>query len=368
MRHPRTCLGLAPSSVAAVRRSRRWFRYSTVLVLLLFAAPVVGGALSDDLARLFRQADYDAARTLLETGTDRADAQATWEVPYWRMLMTQDPDEVLAVSRSLCEDSGIPESIRLRAILEAASIHFARGAPRQALTCLLEGTAQVERLPAEHYLLMGLCYWALRDVQKSREAFATIPHSDPNFVWARQYLGYLGLESGDPTLALRYFESAERSALAKRTPSLLAGKWEVHHSEGRRDEAAGLQQSLLQDHPHSLAALRIRSLLQREADIQAFDPVTTLGDTTTSATTEASRGRFSLQLAAFADRSRALTFLASWQDELPDLRIDEELDPDHPVLYKIRLGSFVSRNQARTESERLGRQFGLETLIVESSP
>lgn len=366
MNHPRTCQRQPTSSAEAVRQSRRRFRYSTGLVLLLCAVPVVGGGLSDDLARLFRQADYDSARARLEAGGDGGGEQDTWETTYWRMIMTQDPEEALSESRSLCEDRGVPESIRLRAALEAASIHFARGAPRQSLAPLLEAVEQVERLPAEHYLLMGLCYWVLRDVQKSREAFATIPQSDPNFVWARHYLGYLGLESGDPTLALRYFESAERSPLAVHTPSLLAGKWEVHRSEGRWDEAASLQESLLQDHPHSLAALRIRSLLEREADTQVFDPVTTHGDTTTSAP-QTSRGRFSLQLAAFADRSRALTYLANWQDELPDLRIDEELDPDHPVLYKIRLGNFVSRNQARTESERLRRQHGLEVLIVESS-
>jgi tetratricopeptide (TPR) repeat protein len=334
--------------------------------VILCAAPVVGEWWADDLVRLYRQANYDEAREQFASG-QASDGDPDWTAPFWEMQLAQDPDAALAASQLLQEGQDVPAPIQQRAVLEQASIHFARGDYRQALAPLVALADRQDRLAGEHYLLMGLCYWALQRVQKSREAFATIPQSDPNFVWARYYLGHLGVETGDLTLALRYFESANRSELASRTPALMGGQWEVLQREGDLEEAARLYQTVMQDHPYSLAALRMRDLASRQAAGQLGEMPLATTDTVSS-DPQTRRGRFSLQLAAFADRSHALTYLAAWQAELPQLRIDEESDPAYPVLYKIRLGHFVSRSQAQTESERLHRHHGLDALIVESGP
>jgi cell division septation protein DedD len=78
--------------------------------------------------------------------------------------------------------------------------------------------------------------------------------------------------------------------------------------------------------------------------------------------------RYSVQLAAFRDRSLALAFVARWQRELPEIRVDTTTDERGQMLYKVRTGRFASPVQARTESERVQRRLGLEALVVQAAP
>ncbi len=334
--------------------------------LLWLVLPAAGLGLWDEVADLFKRTEYDAARDLL--AGEESPTSRPGEAEVWRLLLAQDPADALAQIAVLKTAKRIPDTARQQITLEEASLHFARGDFQAALAPIVELTSSSrERMPGELYLLAGLSHWALRNIQESREFFATIPQSDPAFVWARYYLGCLGLESGDLTLAQRYFESGQKSPLAQRTPSLLAGKWEGLRQQGDWQGAEELARKILHEYPQSLAALRIHHVLDQEA-LTAEVELPPAEPAPIDQAPEPARGRISLQLAAFSDRSRALTYLASWQQELPDLRVDEEEGPDAQILYKVRLGHFVSRSQASTEAQRLRRHHGLDALIVESVP
>ena len=339
--------------------------FRTRLTLALVATllvPVTGLGVWDEVAALFRQTQYDEARELVRTDVESQPGQDM----LWRLRLENDPEDALALINILKQNGALPEAMHIQIALQEASLQFARGNFEAALAPLEKLFAEARHtLPGELHLLAGLSYLALNRSQRSREAFASVPQSDPAFGWARYYLGYIGLEVGDVTLALRYFESAQRSDLAERIPSLLAGKWEGLRRDGHHTEAAELQKYIVDNYPSSLAMLRVHEILEREALNLA--PASPESNRITVAVPDTPpRGRFSLQLAAFSDRSRALTYLAVWQENLPELRIDEEPWPGNQLLYKVRVGHFVSRAQASTEAQRLRRSHGLETIIVES--
>ena len=214
---------------------------------------------------------------------------------------------------------------------------------------------------------------------------ASVRVDDPAFVWARYYLGMIGLAGDDVSLALRYFESAERNPLAQRTPALLAGQWLALQSSEEMRAAALIAEQLDREHHLSLAAVTVRNELrlrdqdqaersQRADTLQAQGagaPGGLSGETGTglaaSTPPTAQAGRVSLQLAAFSDRSLALCYVDRWLEEIPEIRIDRSTDPRGQLLYKVRLGNFMSRAQAQTEARRLRQLYGFDAMIVDVS-
>jgi len=317
----------------------------------------------------FAASRYEEAREL-SAQLDRDDSEPTTN-RICLFCLERDPENALAALRQAAEDESISLATRTRLALEIASIDFARGRFQACLSPLARLLAEAsETLPGEVYLLAGMANHALSQTQRSREAFASVLQSDPMFPWARFYLGQIALEDGDIALALRYFESAERSPLAARLPALLVGSWEALTAAGRHDEAAAKRAQLLADFPQSLASLQ---LLEKQRQLDSLEPADGGMDVADSTGSDPSDqvaepiGRFSVQLAAFSDRGRALAFVATWQSTLELIRIVQEPDSAGQVLYKVRTGSFTNRPPAFTEAQRLQRQHGLEAMVVESN-
>ncbi|MFH1845044.1 MAG: SPOR domain-containing protein [bacterium] len=337
--------------------------------LLLTPLAVPGQETPTVVSDHFAASRYDEAREL-SAQLDRRDREpATTRICLF--CLERDPENALAALRQAAEDEDISPATRIRLALEMASIEFARGRFQDCLLPLERLLAQAsEALPGEVYLLAGMANHALSRTQRSREAFASVLQSDPMFPWARFYLGQIALEEDDIALALRYFESAERSPLAARLPALLVGSWEALTAAGRHDEAAAKREQLLTEFPQSLASLQ---LLERQRHLDSDSPagptVVETGSTASERTVPAVEpsGRFSVQLAAFSDRGRALAFVATWQTTLAQIRIIQEPGAADQVLYKVRTGSFTSRPLAFTEAQRLQRQHGLEAMVVESN-
>ncbi len=349
------------------RRRRRGGRLLVVAgaaVALLVPLMVRGGVA--DLAALFAQARYDEATSHLEAEPLPASRPA--EDLLWQVRLSNDPDETIELCRTALRDTRLLEAVRCQFVLQLTTVEYGRGRYVAALEPLLALVDDhKEPLPGEVHLLAGLCYRALGEEQRSREMFASVRAHDPAFAWARYYLGSLGIEQGDLSLATRYFESAARSELAGRMPLVQAGIWEAMRLDGQTASAAALRDRVQEEFPTSLAVLQIQEILRREA---AELPVSHLAHGDTIATPvpapATGGGRISLQLAAFRDRSRALAFLARWQGQLPELRIDEVNGELGQRYYKIRTGYFVSRAEAHTAGQHLQRTHGLESITVES--
>jgi tetratricopeptide (TPR) repeat protein len=321
-----------------------------------------------DVGALFRQARFAEAAAQLSTvdATGRPGEDLLWQV-----RLAKQPNRLLALCETALADRDLPETTRQHFVLQAASVEFARGNHREVLSLLLPATDGSDRLAGVFYLLAGLSYRSLGATQRAREMLASFRVGDAAFPQARYELGRIGLLEGESTLALRYFESAERHADAARQPSLLLGRWEALRRSDRYDDAKAIERRLLGEHPHSLSALVLRDRLrteqeQNEADLTAAAaPVVAGVDTATSAADAAATGPISVQLAAFSDRSLALAFVERWRRHLFDLRIDQEVGRHREPIYKIRTGHFGSRAEADAEAERIGKRFGLETLVVE---
>jgi tetratricopeptide (TPR) repeat protein len=319
-----------------------------------------------DIADLVRAGRYAEARDL---GLQRLEASDEAAPLWWRVRLETEPDAALAALREAAAIKDLPLAIRIEFVQEEAALLFARGDYQEALTCIetLRHSAR-EPLPGRVHLLAGMAYRALQQTQKSREAFATIPQSDPGFPWARFCLGRIALDQGETALAMRYFESAEKSESARREPALLGGLADAFRRDARPEEALALEESILERFPQSLVALQLR-----EASDSAAEPSLPAGAAAPdpalmsepSLDSPEIRGRFQLQLAAFSDRGRALTYLAAWQDRLPDLHIHEETGAAGQTLYKVRTGRFSSRMEAQTEARRLQSAHGLSIMIVE---
>jgi len=76
-------------------------------------------------------------------------------------------------------------------------------------------------------------------------------------------------------------------------------------------------------------------------------------------------GRYSLQLGAFSDRSLALEFKGKFSDQLPELRVDEVLDPHGQFMYKLRLGYYPNPAQARTDAKLWSDKLGTEIIVTD---
>ncbi len=350
---------------------RRWSRLFLAALVLLILRPAAACGSESETARLFWQARFSEAAEAASGLGGSSDADNWPEDALWRLQLETDPEQALALIAELATLNDMPAAVKVHLALEAAAIQYARGRYQAALAPLADLLAAGSSdLPGEVFLLAGLAHRGLQQIQQSREAWATVKRDDPAFCWARYCLGQAGLESGDVALALRYFASGDQGELAGRFPSLLAGTWEGLRRAGRLEEAESLAATILTDFPQSLAALRVQEVLGREEPPGPgipTEPPTSAGSGPDQPAAGTAAG-FCLQLAAFSDRGRALTFLASWQETLPDLRIAEETGPDERLLYKVRTGQFISRAQARTAAQRLERAHGLEVIVVESKP
>ncbi len=254
--------------------------------------------------------------------------------------------------------------------LQLSQIHFARGEFKSTHAILKNLISRsTNRIPGEIYLLAGLTERTASNLQAAREMLASVKPDDPAFGAARYYLGDISLESNDPELALRYFESGQKNATEEDFSRLKAGQWRALRINGQDNEAARLLNDLERDSAGCLALVEIGRVLQLEADKNSARVAANLQaepDSLATAPTDNS-GRYCLQIGAFSDRSLALEFKKRFLDQLPDLAITEVRDLRGQFLYKVRFGSFVNPALARSEAKRQKKRLGLDVIVVDLS-
>ena len=137
---------------------------------------------------------------------------------------------------------------------------------------------------------------------------------------------------------------------------MLAGEWDALRLAGQHEEAARIRDRLMDEYPQSLATMHLQ---ERSTDSGAGPVLAAAGIDSQQIDETDPSGRLTLQMAAFADRSRALAYFETWHDRLPELRIDEEAGDEGVPLYKVRTGQYASRGQARNAAEELRQAHGL---------
>lgn len=337
-------------------------RAGTLAMAGLVTALASGTGTPDPLSAAYAEARYDDARTAL--GQLVADEPDRPELQLWGQRLTTDPDRALELAVSQVRDRELPLAQRINAALDGSAIAISRGDVEIAwglLGPLLD--VAPELVPGAVYLQAGRVGRLAGDQQRAREMLASVLPSDPCFLAARELLGRIGLENGDNELALRYFESAERRGGEGENPELLAGRWYALRLLGRDVEARELADRLDSKYGMTLAAMEVREERRRETE-----ELTALADTLDTRApeqlTKASGNQYSVQLAAFRDRSLALQFVQRWQIDLPALRIERIADNLGQPVYKVQIGHFVSRARARSEATRIASRHGLECFVA----
>jgi len=334
----------------------------TVAVLLFCAFLGAGSALAgwDEVAALFREARYAEAGAAADSlGVDNDSLQAL----YWRARLSTDPAAALASLRATREHPDCSDELAYLFSVEEAWILYARSEPDSALVAL--GRIDDDDRSGDAWLLAGMAERSLGRLEESRDAFASVVPADPEFAWARTFLGRLAQEEGDRVLAERYYRAAAEAKHPITRPALLAAAWEMDRAADP-DAAAAIAEELYSGFPASLEAARLRDLTLRDAETE-FDPVLIPAEIVPGSGDSGARTRrLSLQLAAFSDRGRALSYVDQWRDILPGLSIVTSRDSRGDVLYKVRSGLFVTRSQAQQESRRLESEHGLKVLLVEA--
>ncbi len=330
--------------------------------MLLALAGIPALAALSSVSDLFRAGNYDQARIALAAGGEGA---RPGEENLWRSRLATSPDEALEMLRGNLADSGLPASVAVRSALEAADILFGRG-DFEALIQLLGPlvSAGENELPGAVYLPLGLAYRAGNNLQLAREMLASVRPSDPMFGLARFYLGDIALQQGDHALALRYFQAAEDGTSVPMLARIQAGRWQGLRAAGSNADAAQLVTMLQETAPGSLSLLEINRQLRQENEALAARQVTTPVDTVSTRPPER-EGRFSLQYGAFRDRGLALEFINRYQKQIPDLRIERELDERGQYLYKLRSGSFINPALARSEARQMKKRLGMDVIVAE---
>lgn len=330
-------------------------------LILLAGAVTLVVAGSDEVAALVAAARYDEARAELA-----ADAVARSTVPGLALAarLERDPAAALATlaeARAAAADGSAESHL---VILDAAAIELGGYRPAAALA-LLEPLLSGDRtdLPGQALLLGGLAARATGDDKHAERLLSGVRQGDPAFAEARLLLGEISMDRGDAERALRYFTTEGVGPRAE------GGRWQALRQLGDDRAAAQVLADMTEKDAGGLALLDVRRRQRTADDEEAARFATTDGAATTDtvATRPVTGGRYTLQLGAWSDRSRALDMVRRYADELPDLHIEETRDDRGQILYKVRLGSYDNPALARSEAGRLRSRLDLDVFVTDRS-
>lgn len=372
------------------------------LALALVGAPAARAAAGwGEVARLYRLARYDEAQ-VVAAGLDGASADGL----YWRFRLASEPAHAFLLAREIAARDDVPAARRAFVALEAGAMRLARGEPEAAL----ESFEAARRLrgpgrSGKAALLRALALHAAGRQDSAREALAAIGSGDPSHLDARALEARWELAAGDPAAAWRVCEASLAEARARGEPALLTAAAAALAALDRAPEAAVLRTEVTATYPGAQTGELLRGPDAAARPVPGGPPRATPAVPPASrdlpaaqtgpagrpaAKAEASRElpavppgtgpggpaprsaaaavRYTLQLGAFAEMSRARAFLDRWLPALPDLRLVRENGAQGAALWKVRLGDFADRTDAQARVERLRRVQGLEALIVEIRP
>ena len=329
-----------------------------VVGVALFSAARPG--LGDTLSILADFAAGSYARARDQLNLEGANWRPGEEI-IWRVSLTDNVQEALALLDGARQDDRLPDPVRMRMAMETAGIEFARGRYREAYLALRPWlqTGQDE-VPGAAFLRAALSLRALGQPQQARELLASVRPDDPAFPAARYYLGDIALDQGDPNLALRYLAGAQTAYGEPDGVTISGTRWRALLASADTAAAQSLSNDLARRHPEALANLEIRHFQSAAAQSAELKSTSDL-----SAAALGADGRFCLQYGAFSDRSLALAFVRRHEAAIADLRIERMRDAFGQYLYKVRSGSFNNPALARTEAERIGKILDLEVIVTE---
>jgi hypothetical protein len=312
-----------------------------LLFILLFAIPACSQW--EEVDTNFNTADYSVTAAVLDSlGID---GQTGVDHLYWRIRLESDPEELIF----LFEES---EKFFLNFPLFADFVNLEKGRLRLAYSKFSSEDSTDNLSP---FLSAQLCYRD-GDYDKADKLFSSIASSESEFSWALYYKAMIALRRGEHTKAAQILDNIDN---IYNYPSLL---WAMYHATKLSDSDKSLKTAdfIKSEYPISLACLAI----EQNPSLSVIEPAMQPLEEKIAFQTD---GRFSIQFAAFFDRSNAITFSDSWQDIIPGLEIVSFNSNSGGMIYRLRLGSWKTRPDADSASDFYQRKYDLESIVIDTA-
>lgn len=329
---------------------------------LILLSPIAFGETLAGVKDYLDQGSYDQASKALLSVVEQG---VPGESALLQSKLADSPVQALDILNRSYKNQELPFSSRAAIALEIARLQTAAHKPAAVIAVLQPLVENPEvTLPGEVHYLLGLGFRSLGQLQKAREMLASVKPSDKAFAGSRFFLGEIGLQQNDATLALHYFEAALKSEDNPKQALAQAGRWKALRHLGEDGKASSLFADLQKNYPGSLALLEIQGQLRGEEEEIAARMSSQPSDQVLDTPAETS-GRYSLQLGAFSDRGLALELKRKYADRLPDLRVDEVRDAHGQFMYKLRLGNYANPAQARTDAKFWSDKLDTEVIVTD---
>ncbi|MCP4145360.1 MAG: SPOR domain-containing protein [bacterium] len=311
------------------------------IFVLLFALPACSQC--DEVDTTFKTADYPVATALLDSlGID---GQTGVDHLYWRIRLESDPEELIF----LFDES---EKYFLNFPLFADFVNIEKCRLQLAYSNYSPEDSPDNLSP---FLSAQHCYRD-GDYDKADKLFSSINNSESDFSWALYYKAMIALRRGEHSKAAQILENIDN---IYNYPSLL---WAMYHATKLSDPDKSIKTAefINSEYPMSLSCLAIET----NYSLSVIEPV--IQPLEENITFQAD-GRFSIQFAAFFDRSNAITFNDSWQDIIPGLEIVSFNSNSGGMVYRLRLGSWKTRPDAESASDFYQNKYELESIVIDTT-
>ncbi len=287
-----------------------------------------------DRARLSPEKSDNASfltATLTEEGSKQAEAYGAYLKEFHRGRHRREA--TLAVARLHYVQGDYPESERLLAIFSPGIERDRVG--REGL--VLRGLAQLGR---------GDATGALQFLHSSEKDLRGSAEEEAYYFAASQ----AALRAGRPPAAVEALRVLlERHAQGAYAPQALYAMGMALEQMGRAADAANVFRQVAQRFPESYEATRVRDRGIRPGAVVASGlPI---------------GGGFALQVGAFSRRDLADALARDLRlAGVPDVAVKQ--GNESPPIFRVRAGSFTSRDEARALGERLRRERGFSFTVV----
>jgi tetratricopeptide (TPR) repeat protein len=310
--------------------------------------------LRERLERLVRSGRYDLALQLVEDQEQRGVSIGV-DARWIGARLTPDPERFEQRAAELQAQLGRDDPRAWDVALSRAQEQFARGRYQTAYELLRDLPAEASLAKPGVALFAGMSAASLGEMQTARQALESVAESSAQAGMAQALLAELSLREGRLDLARAHAERARRADPRRVGAQALHVQIRVADRGGDPERARQLRQALLREFPRSAEAVWLREAGEPRLEEDSVSRVLEV---------EAPRPRqdFALQLGAFHDRRLALKLASQLAGQIPDLRIEVDLETE-PAWYRVVAGRYVTRAQADGALDALRRR-GQEGVVL----
>ncbi len=358
-----------------ISRAARRLPAACLAVVALATAATAGWP---DVADLYAGGAWDQARS--QARNDQPGARPG-EAALWRSRLAEDPAAALSALRDGLEQKRLGKPVRARLALETAEIELGAGRPEEALKVLSPLLGGIGDVPGDVQVTAARALLALGRGPRARELLTAVRTGDRAYGLSRALLGDIAIAQGDGVGALRWYDAADEAEPALRARTV-SGRCRALLRAGRQGEVQALAARLQDKDAGSLALSEIRRAL-REYDEQegtrrptptgvvagrapaVMPPATSDETPSEEETASPAAGRFTLQLGAFTDRSRALDLERRVADKVDDLTMAEGVDARGAAVYRLRSGAWDDEGTADAAASEMSQLLGIDVIVVD---